>query len=717
MSLRKIRGSFAKLLVVSFVFSITTQNAHSDIVLSDGVDFFAFAGFPLDRTGPDTIGGDYTLPDAGFVRLRHLFESTAALTVNGGSTLQSAVGLYTSVFDTSGKAEIYVDGAGSRIEIGAGTISRGNIRLNGWGDFDITNGAVVRWAGTANCDGVFFSCDILIGATAESNTGIRVIGAGSLLDASNTNGRLFVGYVPSPTAYSSDENVVADSEDFLVIQDSGVVILSGGGSVGKGFEGPGWNAGVGYVQGTVFVDDGLWQVTGDPGADSVLNIGEGDGGSGNVFVVNGGVIDFTASSGEEAGFYLGQTEDGVPTEGGSNLLVVDTGAVLRVDNNSGVVGGSRIANGFATVQNGGAIEIDSSVLLVSGNSGAALSEFNTTLANKVGISGVSNINLDVSSGGSVTLSDNDNTSVGALVIGQTPNVGPTQSARVVVSGGGSNITVDNTSKIALAATAFGIPVVSNIGTGSLVIEDGGTITFNNGDFVIAARTGDDAEVIVDNSALTADRVIVGWTDYEGGVVNVGTSTGVLELTDGIIEGDVVVDDNGCLGGVGTINGTLFAEGGCIDPGFSPGTITVESLILGAGSELIMEVGLNSDGSINAAASDSIIATTGDLDLSTGNVQFELYAVDASMTVAEILGGTEVLLVTELFQSSEDVVLGSYDLTDASGSISDDVLNQLLELVSYDKSACKKGGWQSLTRSDGSGFKNQGRCIRYVNNGF
>ena len=33
-----------------------------------------------------------------------------------------------------------------------------------------------------------------------------------------------------------------------------------------------------------------------------------------------------------------------------------------------------------------------------------------------------------------------------------------------------------------------------------------------------------------------------------------------------------------------------------------------------------------------------------------------------------------------------------------------------------KDECKKGGWQDLTRADGSSFKNQGDCIQYVNTG-
>jgi len=33
-----------------------------------------------------------------------------------------------------------------------------------------------------------------------------------------------------------------------------------------------------------------------------------------------------------------------------------------------------------------------------------------------------------------------------------------------------------------------------------------------------------------------------------------------------------------------------------------------------------------------------------------------------------------------------------------------------------KADCKKGGWEDLTRDDGSKFKNQGDCIQYANTG-
>lgn len=37
-------------------------------------------------------------------------------------------------------------------------------------------------------------------------------------------------------------------------------------------------------------------------------------------------------------------------------------------------------------------------------------------------------------------------------------------------------------------------------------------------------------------------------------------------------------------------------------------------------------------------------------------------------------------------------------------------------VPTNKDQCKNGGWMSMGRADGSGFKNQGDCIQYVNTG-
>lgn len=50
-----------------------------------------------------------------------------------------------------------------------------------------------------------------------------------------------------------------------------------------------------------------------------------------------------------------------------------------------------------------------------------------------------------------------------------------------------------------------------------------------------------------------------------------------------------------------------------------------------------------------------------------------------------------------------------------GTVSDVQLGQVQDAAT-DKDDCKDGGWEDVTRADGSSFKNQGDCIQYVNTG-
>lgn len=55
-------------------------------------------------------------------------------------------------------------------------------------------------------------------------------------------------------------------------------------------------------------------------------------------------------------------------------------------------------------------------------------------------------------------------------------------------------------------------------------------------------------------------------------------------------------------------------------------------------------------------------------------------------------------------------------TFVSDAIALAVDNHELLRVPQSKNDCKKGGWRTLVRADGTTFKNQGQCIRYVNTG-
>jgi hypothetical protein len=721
---------FAKIqpAVAFLAAAALTSTAQADVDLSSQwVRLYDDFGGPFIQ-GPLVLAGDKTLEPNGFALLIQYDEiEDAQLIVDGGSTLFAPRGLATYSYAglPNAKADVFVDGVGSRIEIAgeiAGGVRSGNIFLRGRGDFYISNGGSVVWNDANECDGSFRSCDILIGDnnpatsnfTGVTNNGFQIDGTGSLLDASNTGGRLYVGFTLAP--------LLGQSEDFLVAQNGGE-IRSNGAGIAHGWEGAApWQPSDGYLRGLSAVDNGTWSIQAAAGENSNLNIGEGDGASGFLAIVNGGTVNVIANGSTEAGFFLGQSADGVPTRGADNLLIVSgAGSRLTVDDNFPGISGSRIANGAVSIQDSGSLQLDSSILLVSGKTGRAVtSYFSQIAATEFGVTSLPGTRtLDVITGGSLAVTDNDSEGISALIIGQTPEAGAAQEAHVLVTG---TVTVTNDPgrpKISLDATEFGIPRVSNIGTGTLEIGANGSVAFENGDFVIGVNLTDDATVSVGSGGqLTADRIVVGFADFDSIGPGVGVSeTGTLVLQDGVVNGDVIVDDHGSLAGVGTVNGAVIGEGGTIAPGFSPGTISAQSFTLGPGTELVLEVALNPDGTVNTALSDSLsVSDGGTIDLSNGEVTFELSSTDASVTVNEILATDQVLEVSELFESTEEVVVAEYNLTDPSGSVTDEELEARVQVVSFEKKECKKDGWMSLFRSDQTGFTNQGECIEYVNEG-
>ena len=99
-------------------------------------------------------------------------------------------------------------------------------------------------------------------------------------------------------------------------------------------------------------------------------------------------------------------------------------------------------------------------------------------------------------------------------------------------------------------------------------------------------------------------------------------------------------------------------------------------------------------------------------------------------------GSDVLTVTMTISDANGLALNTWtlsDLTDVIGTtvgghrygwfviqefpfLAIDNVNLLSVNEATTVAACKNGGWQSLTRTDGSIFKNQGDCIQYVNIG-
>ena len=106
---------------------------------------------------------------------------------------------------------------------------------------------------------------------------------------------------------------------------------------------------------------------------------------------------------------------------------------------------------------------------------------------------------------------------------------------------------------------------------------------------------------------------------------------------------------------------------------------------------------------------------------TDPVITDMNVYDSSQT---LLGTTQVLATSPggPFASSDLRGNGYVWITVWQNGFAGDLLaidNQrtgLLLPVPTSKDQCKKGGWKSLFREDGTAFKNQGKCIQYVNTG-
>jgi hypothetical protein len=89
---------------------------------------------------------------------------------------------------------------------------------------------------------------------------------------------------------------------------------------------------------------------------------------------------------------------------------------------------------------------------------------------------------------------------------------------------------------------------------------------------------------------------------------------------------------------------------------------------------------------------------------TGGPFYEPWAATQTRLAGSIV--SRIFLVTDTFAGPRTTIADNTNV------------NNILYTYDSPQTAdqCKKGGWESLSRADGSPFKNQGDCIQYVNTG-
>jgi T5SS/PEP-CTERM-associated repeat protein len=479
----------------------------------------------------------------------------------------------------------------------------------------------------------------------------------------------------------------------LRVSDGGKVLMDGAANAWPSYFNIGRDTSdIGPMVGSAVVTGAGSEIT-LTGPNSSIQVGRG--GVGSLVVTNGGKVTnpagatlvvgrFTGSSGlldvSGAGSYvdagqslsvgLGFSTDPAGT-GGTGQVSVTNGGVVEADQVSAGRGGLALSTGgllSASTATLGNLATGSASLSVSGSTsvlnitGPLPPNNNRNILN-VGLLG-SGI-LDVSGGAQTLIAGGSNP--GAL-LNSGLHPGASGSIRIVGAGskieitGPSDPTATFVSSLDGTNASLGVgAVVAHQGSGALHVLDGGSVLLNGVDvatsaaagvLIIARNPGSTGTVTVSgtNSLISAPtRVSVGLRrdpvteqDIDGGTatltvsnngqiqsdeitvgplgaviseaggaiiasstIGVGgvqlvraggalsgdaTVNGTLTVrASGTVNGNVTINATGTLSGDGTINGIVVNNGGTVSPGASPGTLTINGDYQSNGGKLVLEV--------------------------------------------------------------------------------------------------------------------------------
>jgi len=273
--------------------------------------------------------------------------------------------------------------------------------------------------------------------------------------------------------------------------------------------------------------------------------------------------------------------------GTSGRLTVSGGTEILTGANT-YTGGTTIAAG-ATLQLGNGGASGSIVGNVANNGALTLSHPGNTYTFGGDISGAGTVNLSAPSASTTTFTGT-NTYTGATTL--------TNAVLQLGNGGTTGSIVGN--------VAFN--------NGSLNINRSDTYSFGG----LISGSGTVTQVGTGTTVLSGDNTYTGATDITAGTLRINGNQSAAT-------GLVTVASGATLGGSGIIGGAVtVANGGHIAPGNSPGTLTMGSLTLIAGSVLDFELGQAS--TVGGALND-LINVNGNLTL------------DGTLNVSASVGGT------------------------------------------------------------------------------
>ena len=228
--------------------------------------------------------------------------------------------------------------------------------------------------------------------------------------------------------------------------------------------------------------------------------------------------------------------------------------------------------------------------------------------------------FSVGDGGGIGVATFDNGSTLTLSNTGASGTGFTIGGSSYAAGGEGNVTLKGGSRLTLiGATGLAGGTIGREGSGFVRLRGGSALDLGDGVLSIGRFSGGDGTVIASEaSTITAGWVGIGARKTDTGDTDGGTGTVVL-INSTLTADQIVIGTNGFLGGTGTINGTVTNRG-IFAPGNSPGRLEINGgFVAEKNSRMILEV--ESDGKGGFKTDQVVFNADQRLDLAGLNIEF------------------------------------------------------------------------------------------------
>lgn len=526
----------------------TSSAAASNLVLNGGTLRYAGTGDSTNRQFMLGASGGNGLDASGTGAIN--FTASGPLTFTSPNTAQTLTLTGTNTGNNILAAGLTNNGSGltSLVKTGVGTWILTNPNSSYTGATTISGGVL----GVDKLANGGLASSIGASSAAASNL---IIGNGSTLrytGAGDTTNRLF-------TLSAGVTFIESSGTGAVVFTDTGAVTLQGN-NLARTIALGGTNAGNNTLAGSIGNagsgvtilaknDSGTWVLTGNNSYSGSTNIN-----AGTLFIGNGGTTGSVASATINNFGALGFNRSDSWAYAGA---IVGTGSVRQAGSGTTLLTGTNLYTGGTTVSAG---------TLQLGDGGAT--------GSLVG---------DVANDGIFTFNRNN----AYVFAGQISGTGEVRQ----IGSGTTILTADHGYTGGTAISAGTLQIGNGGATGSILgdVANNGTLAFHRSNALgfdgMISGTGALRKLGAGTLTLTADNSYGGATTVEAGTLLInGDQSAATGLT--------TVNNGATLGGSGTIGGDVFvANGGNLNPGNSPGTLTIAgNLALSGGSILNYEFG-------------------------------------------------------------------------------------------------------------------------------